>query len=542
MLRRWLQWCAQLAFLIGCGLGLDPAAAQAVGPLVDARWLQSQLGRDDVLIIDASPPPLHAAAHIPGAVPVNVFVYGAQPRTPGEMQSILRSWGVVGGKRIVVYDQGGSFLATRVYFDLYHHGFPPERLHLLDGGLAQWRQHGGTVTKEATPAPVVGDFSATAQREEVRVRLPDFLNATGDPAHHAVVDALDAPSYYGETRFFDRAGHVPNAILMPADDLFNADKTFKSAAEIRRMAEHLGLRPEQRIHTYCGGGVAATVPFFALKFIAQYPQVAVYVESQLEWLRDERGLPMWTYATPNQLRPASWLAGWNSAQVRSFGVAQVSVIDLRTPERYREGHVPYSINLSPALFRQLRKDRAALARRLAEAGVDPRDEAVLVGDGRLDPDTALALVLLQAMGQHKASLLAVSLDEWALEGLPLTKQPTVVGRRIAADDLVVRAVSVAAQPRDGVVRSDGSNATVVLAGSKVAPTRAPAGTLVHLPYTDLLDEAGRPKAAGALWTMLSKAGVSRYASILCIADDPGEAAVLYTVLKLMGFARVTVQL
>jgi 3-mercaptopyruvate sulfurtransferase SseA len=40
------------------------------------------------------------------------------------------------------------------------------------------------------------------------------------------------------------------------------------------------------------------VPFFALKFIAGYPTVRLYVESQLEWLQDDRGLPFWRTARP----------------------------------------------------------------------------------------------------------------------------------------------------------------------------------------------------------------------------------------------------
>ena len=40
--------------------------------------------------------------------------------------------------------------------------------------------------------------------------------------------------------------------------------------------------------------------------------------------------------------------------------------------------------------------------------------------------------------------------------------------------------------------------------------------------------------------ILNKAGVPRYAEIVCVADDPGEAAVVYFVLKLMGWPDVKV--
>ncbi|MDH5540791.1 MAG: hypothetical protein OEY03_15420, partial [Rhizobacter sp.] len=68
-------------------------------------------------------------------------------------------------------------------------------------------------------------------REEVRVRLPEFLVASGDRERHVLVDALGPGHYFGAEKFFDRAGRVPHAVLMPSTDFFNADKTFKSADE-----------------------------------------------------------------------------------------------------------------------------------------------------------------------------------------------------------------------------------------------------------------------------------------------------------------------
>ncbi len=152
------------------------------------------------------------------------------------------------------------------------------------------------------------------------MRLPEFLVASGDPANNALVEALEPSQHFGGAKFFDRAGHVPHAILMPAADFYNADKTFKSPEEIRRMLAYLGIRPEQQVHAHCGGGIAASVPFFAMKFMVDYPRVKLYKESQLEWLRDDRGLPFWTYDAPNQLRDKAWLNGWGSPMLRSFGV------------------------------------------------------------------------------------------------------------------------------------------------------------------------------------------------------------------------------
>ena len=68
------------------------------------------------------------------------------------------------------------------------------------------------------------------------------------------------------------------------------------------MLAYLGIRPDQQVHSHCGGGIAASVPFFAIKFMVDYPRVRLYKGSQLEWLRDDRGLPFWTYDAPNLVR------------------------------------------------------------------------------------------------------------------------------------------------------------------------------------------------------------------------------------------------
>ena len=271
---------------------------------------------------------------------VDVFSFGGREVPAAEMERRIQSWGISPGKKIVLYDQGGTYLATSLFFDLYYHGFPAEAVSVLDGGLAKWRAAGGVVTKDPTPAPKPGTFRVAKLKEDVRVRLPEFLVASGDPANNALVEALEPAQHFGGAKFFDRAGHVPNAILLPSADFYNADKTFKSPEEIRRMLAYLGIKPEQQVYTHCGGGIAASLPFFAAKFMLDYPKVKLYKESQLEWLRDDRGLPFWTYDAPNLTREKTWLNGWGNQMMRSFGVANLSVVDVRPAGIVQAGACP----------------------------------------------------------------------------------------------------------------------------------------------------------------------------------------------------------
>ena len=302
-----------LLAVAGCLLLARPlmAAAGIEGNLVNVKWLEKNLTKAEVLILDASPAQIYTAKHIPGAVSVDIMTwYGLRGMPVADMEKLFQSWGISPGKTIVMYDQGGTFLATRLFYSLYYYGFPAKDLLILDGGLFKWQEAGLPVTKDVPPVPKKGSFTIKKVNDDVRVRLPEFVTASGDPANNVLLEALGADWHFGQVAPFPRAGHIPNAVLLPSADFFNPDKTFKSADEIRRMLAYLGIRPEQQIYTHCGGGVAASVPFFALKFLVNYPKVKLYTESEMGWLADERELPYWTYDAPFLMRETNWLQFW----------------------------------------------------------------------------------------------------------------------------------------------------------------------------------------------------------------------------------------
>ncbi len=545
----WNGLVHRLAAVFASGLlVVQPALATegGIGPLVGVEWLQKNLGRDDVLLLDASPTQMYAAkGHIPGAVNVDVFTFGGLNVSAAEMETRIQSWGVSAGKKIVLYDQGGSYLATSLFFDLYYHGVPRESLAVLDGGLAKWQAAGGAVSKDATPAPRPGTFRVAKLNEDVRVRLPEFLVASGDPANNANVEALEPSQHFGSAKFFDRAGHIPNAIMVPADDFFNADKTFKSPEEIRRMLAYLGVKPDKQVYTHCGGGIAASVPFFAAKFMLDYPRVKLYKGSQLEWLRDDRGLPFWTYDAPNQMRQKVWLNGWGNPMLRSFGVAKVSVVDVRPEESFKQSHLPFAINVPAEVFKRHLGAPARLAEILGAAGVNVADEAVIVSEKGVNPDSALAFVMLEKLGQKRISVLSDSVDDWGFAGFPLEKATDVADPKKPPPGRFTAPRAYPVSLRPGIVVSDSQGAQglypkIYIASGKSLPAKMPDGKVIHVPYTELLNADGTPKAASDIWSTLVKAGVPRYAELVSISDDPGEAAANYFILKLMGYPDVKV--
>jgi 3-mercaptopyruvate sulfurtransferase SseA len=169
---------------------------------------------------------------------------------------------------------------------------------------------------------------------------------------------------------------------------------------------------------------------------------------------------------------------------------------------------------------------------------------VIISEGGVNADSALAFVLLEKLGQKRVSVLADSTDDWGFAGFPLNKETNAADARKASRSLIVPTV-YPVNLRSGIVTSNPQSPQelypkVYIASGRSLPAKLPDGKIIHVPYTELLNANGTPKAANDIWNTLVKAGVPRYAEIISISDDPGEAAANYFVLKLMGYPDVKV--
>ena len=515
------------------------------GNLVNVEWLSKNLNKEDVLILDASPNQLYTANHISGAINVDLFTYGSQEMLAPEVEKLYQSWGISLSKKIIIYDQGGTILATRQFFSLYYYGFPAENLFLLDGGLSKWQEKGLPVTQDITRLPEKGSFEIKKLNENVKADLPEFLTASGDRQNNVLVEALGADWHFGELCVFDKAGHIPNAILLPSPDFYNTDKTFKSPEEIKKMLDYFKIKPEQNIYSHCGGGISASVPFFAIMFILHYPSVKLYAGSELDWLSDERELPYWTYDAPFLMRETNWLQFWGGKMLRMYGKSNISIIDIRTPREFSQGHIPFALNIPADVFKSNMNNLNTLAEILGTAGINASHEAVIISGAGLTKEAALAFLLLENLGQKKISIFTDSLDKWVQLGFPIIKDSTVVGAKNNSFDLSIPPVTYPLYILNDVIvtvpkSTMGVYPKVFIASGKNISAKNPDGIVVHVSYIDLLNTDGTPKAAKDIWNILTNAGIPRYAEIACFSDDPGEAAVNYFILELMGYPDIKV--
>lgn len=232
-------------------------------------------------------PDLYAAGHLPGAPFVDLDeVLAGEPGAggrhplpdPAVLQAGLRAAGVDDDSRVVVYDQATSLAAARAWWVLRWAGLTDVRV--LDGGLAAWREAGGTV--------VTDDVAPTAGSVTVRAGSLPVLGAedAADLATSGVlVDARTPERYRGEVEPIDPvAGHVPGAVNVPMGDLTTDEGRLRSPDELRARFADAGVDATTTVGSYCGSGVTAAHTALALHEIGI--EAAVYAGSWSHWVTD----------------------------------------------------------------------------------------------------------------------------------------------------------------------------------------------------------------------------------------------------------------
>ncbi|MES2002006.1 MAG: 3-mercaptopyruvate sulfurtransferase [Pseudomonadota bacterium] len=238
------------------------------GDFVSTEWLASNLGADDLAIVDASmfmpadrrdPTAEFEQAHIPGARFLDINAVSdtghcAPHMLPGvaEFGSAMEALGVGRDDRIIVYDNSPLRSAARGWFMLRHFG--AERVAILDGGLQKWSAEGRPVEAGAA-RPRTARFDAIERGDEV-VTKQMLLQGAG----MAILDARSRPRFEGseaDPRAGVGAGHIPGARNLPFAALYREDGTFRDAAELRALFDEAGIDPLQPFIATCGSGVTA---------------------------------------------------------------------------------------------------------------------------------------------------------------------------------------------------------------------------------------------------------------------------------------------
>jgi thiosulfate/3-mercaptopyruvate sulfurtransferase len=263
--------------------------------VVDADWLQGELGRPGLSVVDASwylpgqgrdARAEYSAAHIPGAIffdqDLVVDPDSDLPHTlprPRIFAQHVGSMGISADDTIVVYDGPGMFAAPRVWWMFRAMGAP--EVFILDGGFDNWKAAGRPVTAEPTrTAPNVfhTDFDAA------RVASLEDMRGIVETGEVQIADARPPGRFRGEDpepRKGVRSGHMPGARNVPAVSL-SSKGYLLPLDELRRKLEHAGLDLSKPVVTSCGSGITAAVITLALQSVG-HGDNRLYDGSWTEW-------------------------------------------------------------------------------------------------------------------------------------------------------------------------------------------------------------------------------------------------------------------
>ena len=268
----------------------------SMGPLVTTEWLAGHIGEYDVVVLDATLPPVGVApvvdvraryleAHIPGAMFFDIEALSDPATTLPHMLPTARSFaesmaamGVGDGSTIVVYEQEGVFSAPRAWWML--RTFGARDVYVLDGGLRAWvDEELPTEAFEVRSERAVFTASYDAAAVRSLAEMKELLRGKGQ-----IVDARSAGRFAGmapEPRAGLRSGHMPGAVSVPFGELVNAGR-MRGSAEIRELFEAKGVDLERPVTTTCGSGVTAAVLALGLA-MCEATEVSVYDGSWTEY-------------------------------------------------------------------------------------------------------------------------------------------------------------------------------------------------------------------------------------------------------------------
>ena len=278
--------------------------------LVSTSWLAAQLGQADLRVLDCTvllaPQPTGGyavesgraaweAAHIPGSAFADLAGDLSDPRSPlrftlPSAERFARAMGALGvgdGMRVVLYDSRVNMWAARAWWMLRAFGF--DAAAVLDGGWRAWTTDGRPTSTEPP------DWPAATFTPRPRTGLfvdKDVVRAAVDSGGTCVVNALDRAQHRGETQHYARPGHIAGSTNVPATELVDqATHRYRPLDDLRAAFADVTGR-DQRVITYCGGGIAASSDAFVLHLLG-HDDVAVYDNSLSEWATDP-SLPMET--------------------------------------------------------------------------------------------------------------------------------------------------------------------------------------------------------------------------------------------------------
>jgi thiosulfate/3-mercaptopyruvate sulfurtransferase len=223
--------------------------------------------------------------------------------------------------------------------------------------------------------------------------------------------------------------------------------------------------------------------------------------------------------------------------------ADVRILDVRSPEEYRQGHLPGAVNLPAPTTEDLGANRQGMpmpsdgAQRLFRmAGVSATSRVVLYDD-QGQRFAARVFYVLELFGHPRVQVLNGGFRKWQSEGRPvMTDTPSVAPGDFTSNPnsaLIATSQWVAAHLKE--VKLVDARSPAEYAGGHI-----PGAANIEWTRTIEPGESKILRSAEQLEALFAAAQVSRQQEVVTYCQMGMRAAEVYFVLRLMGYPRVRV--
>lgn len=196
----------------------------------------------------------------------------------------LGEWGIDDHKQVIVYDDMGGAIASRLWWMLQW--LRHDAVAILDGGYRAWVEAGLDISQEV---PVLDRATIFRPREgrEMLVSVEEVEAISLGSRRGLLIDARSQDRYQGLVEPIDPvAGHIPGAVNMPHFSHLDASGYWKEPEVIAENFMALeGMEMGKEIVCYCGSGVTACFNVLALK-LAGMKGAKIYPGSWSHWITD----------------------------------------------------------------------------------------------------------------------------------------------------------------------------------------------------------------------------------------------------------------
>lgn len=261
--------------------------------LVTAEAAKEEMGDENVLLVDCRGADKAKKETIEGAVATDWKELGTCGDSYGkegdegwgkipeasELAKRLGKLGMSKDKKIILLGEtlDGWGDDARVLWELVAAGYTDVRM--VDGGYAALKEAGAPTQKGASE-PEAAEVSIDSI-DMTHVMETEELMADYDS--YKVVDVRTDEEYEGAVKYHEaQGGHLPGAIHIRYTDLFRENGTLRSKADIEKVLTDAGISKEDKIVTYCTGGIRSAYSQLVFE-MAGYGNTWNYDQSFWRW-------------------------------------------------------------------------------------------------------------------------------------------------------------------------------------------------------------------------------------------------------------------